>query len=152
TYYSEIDKLQFYILGSEENYIDSQITVNNKELFKGDLPVPEGTYDAHMGTTDYKWLCETCGNSKGICPGHSGSIDIRYPLKSPLFREYILKWLKVICFKCGRLIVNKNIKTAKNRMLIEYVKLSRSITECPWHDCREPHPAVYRDKYEQDVF
>jgi DNA-directed RNA polymerase II subunit RPB1 len=152
TYYSEIDKLEFYILGTKENYTDSQITVTNKELFKGDLPVPEGTYDAHMGSTDHTWLCETCGNKKGICPGHSGSIDVRYPVKSPLFRESILKWLKIICFKCGRVIVNKSIKAAKNRLLIEYVKLARNIEICPWKDCAEPHPYVYKDKYEQAIF
>ena len=39
--------------------------VTNKELFKSDLPIPDGVYDAHMGTTDHLWICETCGNHKG---------------------------------------------------------------------------------------
>jgi len=42
TYYSEITKLDFYVLSSEENYIDSAVTVTNKELFKGEIPVNNG--------------------------------------------------------------------------------------------------------------
>lgn len=152
TYYSEIKQLEFYVLGSEENYKDSNVSVINKELFKGDLPVPEGIYDPHLGTTDFSWLCQTCGNTKTVCPGHSGSIDVRYPVKSPMFREQILKWLKIICFSCGRLVINKEIKVAKNKLLAEYVKLSRNVDFCPWADCGEEHPNVIKDKYEQAVF
>lgn len=151
-YYSEIDKLDFYVLGSEENYIDSCGTVTNKELFKGDLPILSGIYDPHFGTTDYGWLCSTCGLSKGKCPGHSGSIDVNYPVKSPLFRDSILKWLKIICFSCGRIIVDKDIQVAKNRLLIEYVKLARTVDKCPYADCGAPHPLVSKDKYEQATF
>jgi DNA-directed RNA polymerase II subunit RPB1 len=150
SYYSKIHTLSFYILGSEENRIDSNITVTNKELFKSDIPVPEGVYDAHMGTTDHNWLCETCGNQKTECPGHSGSIELRYPVKSPLFREHILKWLKVICFECGGILSDKILKVPKSKMLTEYVKISRNITTCP--KCKADHPNVSKDKFEQAVF
>lgn len=151
-YYSEIEKVEFYVLGSDENIMDSKVTINNKELFKGESPVPEGVYDAHMGTTSYDWRCETCGNKKGTCSGHFGSIDLKYPVKSPLFRDTILKWLKIICFKCGRLIVNKTLKTNKTKLLSEYVKLIRDIKVCPWSDCKEPHPKIVKDKILQAKF
>lgn len=75
-----------------------------------------------------------------------------YPIKSPLFRDSILKWLKVICFKCGRLLVNKEINVASSRLLIEYVKHSKMIDKCPYEDCGEPHPNVVKDKFEQAKF
>ena len=150
SYDSSIHTLSFYTLGSEENAKDSNIVVTNKELFKADLPIAEGVYDAHMGTTDHSWLCETCGNNKTICPGHPGSIELNYPVKSPLFREYILKWLKVICFKCGNLLTPKIIKAPKAKLLTEYVKVSRSITKCP--HCNAAHPLVHKDKFEQATF
>jgi DNA-directed RNA polymerase II subunit RPB1 len=150
SYDSSIHTLSFYALGSEENAKDSNIVVTNKELFKLDLPIPEGVYDAHMGTTDHSWLCETCGNNKTICPGHSGSIELNYPVKSPLFRDYILKWLKIICFKCGKLLSGKIIKALKAKLLTEYVKVSRAITKCPF--CNEPHPLISKDKFEQATF
>jgi DNA-directed RNA polymerase beta' subunit len=150
SYTSKVNTLSFYILGSAENETDSNVSVTNKELFKSDLPIPEGVYDAHMGTTDHNWLCETCGNPKQLCPGHSGSILLKYPVKSPLFREQILKWLKVICFKCGKLISTKIIKAAKSKILTEYVKVSRAITVCP--HCKSDHPLVSKDRFEQAVF
>lgn len=150
SYDSRIQTLSFYVLGNEENAKDSNVIVTNKELFKADLPIPEGVYDAHMGTTDHLWLCETCGNNKAICPGHSGSIDLHYPVKSPLFREFIIKWLKIICFKCGSLLSDKKVKAAKSKLLTEYVKISRSITTCS--KCNEPHPVVSKDKFEQAIF
>lgn len=150
SYYSKIHTLSFYVLGNDENEKDSNVIVTNKELFKSDLPIPEGVYDAHMGTTDHFWLCETCGNTKAVCPGHPGSIELSYPVKSPLFREFILKWLKVICFKCGKLISDKIIKTAKSKLLTEYVKVSRIVSTCP--HCDEPHPLVSKDKFEQAIF
>jgi DNA-directed RNA polymerase II subunit RPB1 len=170
SYYSEIKKVDFYILGSEENLIDSAVNVTNKELFKGEIPVLNGCYDANMGTTSYSYICGTCdlsksgGSSLGIlnskrnspdfhsdsCPGHPGSIDLSYPVKSPLFRSSILRWLKIICFKCGRLLINKDIHVASSRLLIEYVKLAKSIDECP--HCGEPHPSVFNDKFEQSKF
>ena len=119
TYQSSIHTLSFYVYGDQENEKDSNVVVTNKELFKSDLPIPEGVYDAHMGTTDHLWLCETCGNHKSKCPGHPGSIELKFPVKSPLFREHILKWLKVICFKCGSLLVTKPITAVKSKRLVE---------------------------------
>lgn len=150
TYYNKVHTLSMYVLGDEENDIDSSITVRNKELFKGDFPISEGVYDAHMGTTDHKWLCETCGNTKSECPGHSGSCELRYPVKSPLFRENILKWLKVTCFQCGSLLSDKIIKAPRPKILTEYVKISRTISICP--KCQAPHPLVSKDKFEQANF
>lgn len=152
TYYSEISRVEFYVLGSKENYIDSSVSVTNKDLFKGDIPISGGCYDAAMGSTSYSYNCFTCGLSKGVCSGHSGSLDLNYPVKNPLFREGILRWLKVICFKCGRLLVEKDISVASNRMLIEYVKLAKSVLHCPYEDCGEPHPIVNKDKFEQAKF
>ena len=150
-YYAEIDRVEFYMLDSVENYIDSQATVTNPQLFRQDLPIFEGVYDPGMGTTDHSWLCRTCGNKKGVCPGHSGSIDVKYPVKSPLFREHIVKWLKIICFKCGRIIVNKTVRASKKRLLTEYGKFSRNIDKCPYSDCGAPHPHVSQDKFEKAV-
>jgi len=148
--YSKVHTLSFYVLDNTENDIDSNIIVTNKELFKSDLPIPEGVYDAHMGTTDHVWLCETCGNNKSECPGHPGSAVLNYPVKNPLFREFILKWLKVICFKCGGILSDKKIKAAKSKLLTEYVKISRAINTC--RHCNEPHPLVSKDKFEQAIF
>lgn len=150
--YSEPYELEFYILGSHENYIDSAVNVTNKELFKGDVSVPGGCYDTAMGSTSYSVLCSTCLHTKKYCPGHSGSYDTRYPFKSPLFRTTIAKWLKIICHRCGRLVVNKKFKVINDKTLGEYAKLAREVEVCPWADCNEPHPTIKIDKFKPAVF
>lgn len=146
---SKIYDVSFYILGDNENEKDSSVIVTNKELFKGDYPVLGGIYDAHMGTTEHSWLCDTCGNDKTTCPGHAGSIELNYPVKSPLFRDHILKWLKIICFSCGKLVYDKPVKAIKNKLLTEYVKLSREM-DCT--KCGAKHPKVIKDKTEPARF
>jgi DNA-directed RNA polymerase beta' subunit len=152
THYSKIHQVYFYVLGSEENAKDAKTYTTNKELLKsGLMPVPGGPYDDHMGTTDKSWLCKTCYNRRTKCPGHFGAIKLKYPIKSPMFRNEILKWLKIICFKCGNLVdKSKKIKAPKSKLLAEYVKNLRGVSECT--TCKEPHPVVSKDKADQAIF
>lgn len=151
TYYSKIADLCFYVLGNDENLQESNISVTNKEVMKGDKPMLEGVYDPHLGTTDYSWLCQTCGNRKTVCPGHFGTIDLKYPVKSPMFRDELLKWLKIICYHCGEPVVpiiKSKIKVSKK--LSEMVKNVRAVKQCP--HCKEPHLQVVKVKETPTVF
>ena len=150
TYYSKTKDLCFYILDNEENLIDSRINITNKEVMKGDIPMPEGIYDAHMGTTDHSWNCTTCGNRKSICPGHFGSIDLKYPVKSPMFRDELLKWLKITCYYCGELVLSLKKKVKTSKRLSEIVKNISSVKECPY--CNNKHLQVYKDKKRPAIF
>ena len=142
TYYSEIEKIVFYILGDNENLIDSNVHISNSEVMKTNKPAIEGVYDSRMGTTDHSWSCQTCGNYKGICPGHFGSITLKYPVKNPLFRNDILRWLKIICVKCGNIVVKAKIQEGKK--MDEYTKLAKKVTAC--EHCGTPHRKVVQDK------
>lgn len=150
TYPSTIEYVQFYSLGNNENLEDSYVEVTSKDLFRHGMPVPNGTYDAHMGTTENQWRCHSCFNSKVLCPGHSGHINLNYPVQSPMYKDDIIQWLKIICFECGNLIINKVKAIAQIptiRKLSEYVKLTRNIEKninCA--TCNAVHPHVVRDK------
>lgn len=150
TYFSKIQDLSFYILGNQENEQDSCVHVMNKEVMRNDMPFKDGLYDAHMGSTDYAWLCHTCGNVKKICPGHYGDGTMKYPLKSPLFREELLKWLKITCFHCGKIVLNAKKKVKPARILSELVKNVRTVKMCP--HCKKPHLQVVKDKKRPNVF
>ena len=146
---SELNKVKFYILDEEENDIESSVEIKNKELFRNNRPFDRGIYDSKMGTTDHSYICNTCFHDKTLCGGHFGKINLPFPVISPLFKKEVLKWLKIICFKCGNCIINlknnKNIE--KSQLLNEYVKLSRTTTQkyikCIY--CDEPHPIVQKD-------
>ena len=142
-----VKSIKFFVLGDEENKQDSCVEVNNKDLFRQGIPIQNGVYDPHMGTTEYEWDCQTCFNDKIKCPGHFGHINLRYPVQSHLFKDEIVQWLKIICFKCGELLLGKvKLKTTSNK-LSEYVKLVRNIdrnNKCK--NCGEVHPNVVKDK------
>lgn len=150
TYYSKVSTLAFYVKGSDEVLLDSNVHVTNKEIMKSDMPVPNGLYDPRMGTTDFSWNCHTCGNCKTVCPGHFGSIDLRYPVKSPMFRDELLKWLKVICYNCGEPVVELKKQVPPTKILSEMSKNSKTVKECPY--CKEKHLHVIKDPKKPFIF
>jgi len=150
TYFSEVFDLCFYVLGDEENLLESNVHITNKEVMKGERPMVGGIGDAHMGTTANNWSCATCGNRKTICPGHPGSVDLKYPVKSPMFRDELLKWLKITCFHCGETVVPIKKTVAPAKILSELVKSVRSVKACP--HCKKPHLQVVKDKRRPSVF
>jgi DNA-directed RNA polymerase subunit A' len=150
TYYSKISDLAFYVLGTEENLIESNVNVTNKEIFKSDVPCQEGIYDPHLGTTSHEWNCATCGCKKTICPGHFGSIDLKYPVKSPMFRDELLKWLKITCYYCGEIVIPIKTKVKPAKRLSELVKNVRTVKACM--HCHEPHMQVGKDKKKPAIF
>ncbi len=150
TYYSKVCDLAFYVRSSDEILIDSNVNITNKEIMKSDMPAQDGLYDPRMGTTDFSWECHTCSNRKTICPGHFGSVDLRYPVKSPMFRDELLKWLKVICHSCGEPVVELKKNFPPGKRLGELSKMSKAATKCPY--CDAPHPHVVKDKKRPFIF
>lgn len=149
-YYSKVADLAFYIMSSDEILLDSNVHVSNKEIMKADKPAPEGLYDPHMGTTEFSWNCHTCGNNKTNCPGHFGSLDLKYPVKSPMFREELLKWLKVICYHCSELVTFNKSNLPATKKLSELVKNVKGVDKCP--NCGAEHLQVVKDKKRPFIF
>jgi DNA-directed RNA polymerase II subunit RPB1 len=151
--YNSIYAVSYYIAGSQENELDASVQIENKELFHGELPADGGIYDSRMGTTDKSWRCGACGLKKTKCPGHFGYIPLNYPVKNPMFRDYIIKFLKIICYRCGRLIITKDVKVSKNKKLMEYARIVtyEKINKCPHKDCNQSHPTVIHDKSDPAV-
>jgi len=149
-YPDTVEEIQFYTLGDADNISASHVEVTNKHLFQGNLPIENGIYDAHMGTTDHSWNCQTCFNSKLKCPGHDGHLSLNYPVQSPMFKDDIIQWLKVICFECGSLVIDKILALRNisiHRRLSEYVKITRAANKnISCYKCNAIHPHVYRDK------
>ena len=150
TYYSKICDLAFYVLSSDEVRINTNVDITSKDIMKNDVPAQYGLYDAHMGTTDFAWECHTCGNRKTICPGHFGSIDLKYPVKSPMFREELLKWLKIICHTCGEPVTTLKKNYPPGKRISELSKMSKAVTKCVHCDAQHFH--VIKDKKRPFIF
>ena len=80
---------------------------------------------------------------------YSGRIELTVAVINPFFKKELLKWLKVICFKCGRPIIElKNAKKfKKSKLLDEYVKSTRNSSNKSLNciHCDTTHPIVKKD-------
>lgn len=146
--YSEINSISLYPLGNLDNEIESHVRIIYQDSMRGSLPYPQGIYDDHMGSTSHEWNCGTCHYDKKLCPGHFGSITLNYPILSPMFIKEIIKWLKIICFNCGDLLISyKPLPIRKDKILGEYVKLTTraSNKNVVCANCQAIHPHITKD-------
>ncbi len=153
--YGDIVSVHFYITGDDENKEDGFIRVKHKDTLKsGNLPYKAGIYDALMGTTDNSWICLSCQNRKELCPGHSGYIQLKYPMQNPMFKDELFKWLKIICHSCGSLLTDKILTGPTSSLFREYQKKivqgsSKSAKKLLCPTCGIEHPNIVRDKFQQ---
>lgn len=150
---SSITSLSFHISGSAENKAKSAVEVKVPTLYKESVPYSMGVYDLRMGTTDKSFTCGTCWNTKSACPGHPGMISLRVPVRSPLFIKDVQKWLKVICFSCGKPVAGweklremERTGLKKSARLSEYIKSISEFKGLNCAHCQSPHPKIIKDK------
>ncbi|KAF1783481.1 RNA polymerase Rpb1, domain 4 [Phytophthora cactorum] len=98
---TEVSRVSFYLMGSDDHTRVSHCNVVSKDLFSNDRPLDQGIYSLSMGTTSYSFRCKTCKNTRDRCPGHFGIVQLRYPVINALFRGEVLRWLRRICHQCG---------------------------------------------------
>ena len=103
----DVTGLQFSIMSPEEIRKQSVVEVTKHETYDKDVPVVKGLFDNRMGTTDMGKVCATCGLDNIGCPGHFGHIELAKPVYNYHFMDIIVKILKCICFRCGKLRINK---------------------------------------------
>ena len=129
--------LQFSIMSPEEIRKNSVVEITKHETYEKDAPVIKGLFDSRMGTTDMGKVCNTCGLDNKECPGHFGHIELAKPVYNYHFIDIIIKILKCICFRCGKLRINRDsskisdIKNKTNKIRwIQIYEMSSKITRC----------------------
>lgn len=140
SYSTSIDTVEFEILG--DNVDTSVVSITTKDIMSHGVPVDGGIYDSHMGTTEPGWNCATCGNPKRLCPGHYGHIKMNYPVQSHMFRALITSWLKITCFKCGKVVIPFTPGTTMSAIATKFRMLSSHVCV----HCKTPHPLISRDR------
>jgi DNA-directed RNA polymerase II subunit RPB1 len=129
--------LQFSIMSPEEIRKRSVVEITKHETYDKDVPVIKGLFDSRMGTTDMGKVCNTCGLDNMGCPGHFGHIELAKPVYNYHFIDIVIKILKCVCFRCGKMRVDKgstkvtDIKKRPNKTRwFELYELSSKITRC----------------------
>ena len=111
-----VNGLQFSIMSPEEIRKNSVVEVTKHDTYDKDVPVIKGLFDLRMGTTDMGKVCNTCGLKNTDCPGHFGHIELARPVYYWHFMDIILKLLKCVCFRCSKLLINKDSPIIENIM------------------------------------
>lgn len=150
-YHGSISGVRFRLNSSESIRDDSFVQVKTHDLFRGNIPYPNGIVDAHMGTTDNAYCCQTCHNTKRDCIGHSGHIVLNYPVYSPPGIGETRRWIRLICFECGKPCISADQYRhfdAKVR-LDEASKIARTANRKCVH-CSAIHPIIKKNKDGQE--
>lgn len=150
-YSPRIAAISIYLAG-DEDILDSQVVkVKTHESFQaGEKPVPNGLYDTRMGAIANYYPCSTCGKDEKTCPGHFGCFEMSHNIAQPIVIEDVAKWLKVVCLKCGNLLIDisklKGIPTSKRLQTAAQMQLTDKVCSV----CGTVHPKV--KSYDDNLF
>ena len=133
----KVTGVQFSIMSAQEIRERSVVEVTKHDTFDKDTPVIKGLFDIRMGTTDMGKICGTCSQTNIKCPGHFGHIELARPVYNYQFLTTIHKILKCVCYRCSKLLVNKEdiqiqsiFKKSPRVRWSEIYKASQKIARC----------------------
>lgn len=145
---SKIIGVQFSILSPDEIRKNSVVEVTSRDTYINNKPVVGGLFDPRMGVLEPGIVCPTDGYTYIDTPGYFGHIELARPVFFIQHIKEIMKICKCVCFKCSRLLINKNMNQHVLKMNQEdrwdYVsKLAAKVKRCGEHTedgcgCKQP--------------
>jgi len=109
---SKIIGIQFSMLSPDEirrNSVVEITTCLNNKTYINNKPVVGGLFDPRMGVLEPGLICPTDGYTYIDTPGYFGHIELAQPVLYIQHLKEIIKICKCICFKCSKLLLNKNM-------------------------------------------
>jgi len=144
-----INGVQFSIMSPEEIINRSVVEITKHDTYEKNIPVIKGLFDPRMGVTDTGKTCKTCGQKNIDCPGHFGHIVLSKPVYHYHFINMVIKILKCVCFRCSKLLINKEYSKIKeifkkppSTRFTEIYNLSQKISTC--NQCNADQPVKYK--------
>jgi DNA-directed RNA polymerase II subunit RPB1 len=104
---SKIIGIQFSILSPEEIRKGSVAEITSRDTYINNKPVINGLFDPRMGVLEPGLICPTDGLDYMQTPGYFGHIELARPVFYIQYLSTILKLLRCVCFKCSKLLINK---------------------------------------------
>jgi DNA-directed RNA polymerase II subunit RPB1 len=105
---SKIIGVQFSMLSPDEIRKNSVVEVTSRDTYINNKPVVGGLFDPRMGVLEPGIICPTDGLTYIDTPGYFGHIELARPVFFIQHIKEIMKISKCICFKCSKLLLNKN--------------------------------------------
>tara|TARA_Y100000022_G_scaffold71447_1_gene61500 strand:+ start:490 stop:5013 length:4524 start_codon:yes stop_codon:yes gene_type:complete len=150
---AKIIGIQFSMLSPEEIRKASVVEVTSPVTFNNNKPVMGGLFDPRMGVLEPGIICPTDGLTYIDTPGYFGHIELAKPVFFIQHLKEIMKICKIVCFKCSKLLINKEhhkhilSKSAEERW--SYVT-SIKVNRCGEHTedgcgCKQPNSIKLED-------
>jgi DNA-directed RNA polymerase II subunit RPB1 len=105
---SKIIGVQFSMLSPDEIRRNSVAEITSRDTYINNKPVIGGLFDPRMGVLEPGLICPTDGLTYIDTPGYFGHIEMARPVFFIQHIREIMKICKCVCFKCSKLLVNKN--------------------------------------------
>ena len=105
---SRIIGVQFSMLSPEEIRKNSVVEISSRDTYINNKPVVGGLFDPRMGVLEPGIICPTDGYTYIDTPGYFGHIEMARPVFWIQHIKEIMKITKCICYKCSKLLINKN--------------------------------------------
>lgn len=110
-----VTNIHFSMMSPQQILNSSVLEIVNDNIGKG-VSNEGGLFDLRMGTLEKSLLCQTCGDDSSECPGHFGHIQLALPVFHNGHSMELVKILKCICSRCGKLLIEKKSKRYKDLM------------------------------------
>ena len=108
---SRIIGVQFSMLSPEEIRKNSVVEISSRDTYINNKPVVGGLFDPRMGVLEPGLICPTDGYTYIDTPGYFGHIELARPVFYVQHIKEIMKIAKCVCYKCSKLLINKNQHT-----------------------------------------
>ena len=96
--------IQFGVFSPEEIVRRSVCEITSPSTADGKL---NGLFDPRMGVLENGKICRSCGQNNHNCPGHFGHFHLARPVYYTQFFKQLMKIMRCVCFKCGKLLIDK---------------------------------------------
>jgi DNA-directed RNA polymerase beta' subunit len=144
----EVDEIVFGILGNEEIRDMGVIKCTDTNLLARGKPKEGGVIDSRLGSVSNYNPCGTCLDI--MCTGHTGYIELDYPVPHINWIEFLLFIAQNTCVVCASAIVTKDIHETGPKRIREYGNRAKKMKEhqcslCLCPTCGMPQPIIVRD-------
>lgn len=117
--HSRIIGIQFSMLSPEEIIKNSVAEITSRDTYINNKPVINGLFDPRMGILEPGIICPTDGHNYMKTPGYFGHIVLARPVFYIQYLSPCIRVLRMVCIKCGKLLVSKE----------KYAKLLSTLNE-----------------------